>query len=216
MNSDKSYMDFYDLFGLPTNADEEEIKKRTKSMIKKFHPDIADDDISATKEQFITLNFAKETLTDADKRAEYDELGHAQYVEEYGEDKVKGFSFEETRSILGSTPDGNPEDADELIQNNLKNIHESKIKNKKQAKFKPEEDTKYELQRENKNSKSAVGGLIVLIGSILTSRFVKISIISLLFIILFYGTFVALGILATIFAVSVSILLVIVVRKLSI
>ncbi len=211
MNSDKEYKDFYDLFGLPTTADKEEIKSRTKSMIKKFHPDIADDEIAATPEQFTTLNFAKETLLDEKEREKYDELGHSKYVEEFDENKVKGFSFTDTRSIMDSSSIKQTENADELIKNNLNEVHKSSVSKNKKKKVR---DTKYELKREKDDDNSSAGGLLILIGSLITSKFVKLTILLLLFIILFYTTYVLLGTLATIFAISVSILFTIVVKKL--
>jgi len=211
MNFKKEYKDFYDLFGLPTSADKNEIKSRTKSMIKKFHPDVADEEIAATPEQFTTLNFAKETLLDEEKREKYDEMGHSKYVEEFGENKVKGFSFTDKRSIMDVSSIKSPENADELIKNNLNEVHKSTVSKNKKMKS----NKQYELKKETKNNnKSSTGGLLILIGSFITSRFVKSIIFLLLFLILFYYTYVILGLLATIFTIAVSILFLIVVKKL--
>lgn len=65
-------MDFYELLGIKNDATKEEIKKSYRDMIKKYHPDVNKSD-EASK-IIISLNEAKETLLDDDKRKEYDKL----------------------------------------------------------------------------------------------------------------------------------------------
>ncbi len=65
-------MDFYELLGINKDATHEEIKKAYRDMVKKYHPDVNKSD-EASK-IIISLNEAKETLLDDDKRCEYDKL----------------------------------------------------------------------------------------------------------------------------------------------
>lgn len=65
-------MDFYELLGINKDATHEDIKKAYRDMVKKYHPDVNKSD-EASK-IIISLNEAKETLLDDDKRSEYDKL----------------------------------------------------------------------------------------------------------------------------------------------
>jgi curved DNA-binding protein CbpA len=71
---------FYDVLGVPENADSEAIRTAYREAIKEVHPDVSDD-IDAG-ERTKRLNEAKRVLTDADERARYDRLGHAAYTGE--------------------------------------------------------------------------------------------------------------------------------------
>jgi len=70
--------DFYDVLGVPKNASDEEIKKAYRKLAMKYHPDRNQGD--AAKEAEVKFKEAKEAyemLSDADKRAAYDQYGHA-------------------------------------------------------------------------------------------------------------------------------------------
>ena len=68
--------DYYEILGVPKNAEETAIKKAYRKIAMKFHPDRNPDDKSA-EEKFKEAAEAYEILSDADKRARYDRFGHA-------------------------------------------------------------------------------------------------------------------------------------------
>ena len=70
--------DYYEVLGLNKNAGEAEIKKAYRSLAKKYHPDINPDNKDA-EAKFKEVNEAYEVLSDADKKAKYDQYGHAAF-----------------------------------------------------------------------------------------------------------------------------------------
>ena len=68
--------DYYTTLGLSRDASEEDIKKSYRKMAMKHHPDRNPDD-KASEEKFKEAKEAYEVLTDAKKRAAYDQFGHA-------------------------------------------------------------------------------------------------------------------------------------------
>ncbi len=64
--------DYYEILGLTKGATDEEIKKAYRNKAKTMHPDAG-----GSEELFQELNEANEILSDADKRAKYDQFGHA-------------------------------------------------------------------------------------------------------------------------------------------
>ena len=75
-------MDFYELLGVKKDATKEEIKKAYRDMVKKYHPDVNKSE--EANKIIISLNEAKETLLDDNKRKEYDkileEINHSKQV----------------------------------------------------------------------------------------------------------------------------------------
>ena len=71
-----SKRDYYQVLSVPRNATEDEIKKAYRRLAMKFHPDRNPDDKEA-EEKFKEAKEAYEVLTDAQKRAAYDQFGHA-------------------------------------------------------------------------------------------------------------------------------------------
>jgi molecular chaperone DnaJ len=70
--------DFYEILGVPKNASEEEIKKAYRKLAMKHHPDRNQGDAAkAAEEKFKEAKEAYEMLSDAQKRAAYDQHGHA-------------------------------------------------------------------------------------------------------------------------------------------
>ncbi|MBI5378690.1 MAG: molecular chaperone DnaJ [Nitrospirae bacterium] len=68
--------DYYDLLGVHRNASEAEIKKAYRKLAHQCHPD-KHNGSKAYEEQFKAITEAYEVLSDAEKRAMYDQFGHA-------------------------------------------------------------------------------------------------------------------------------------------
>ena len=70
--------DYYEVLGIDKSADETAIKKAYWALAKKYHPDKNPGDKEA-EEKFKEVNEAYGVLSDADKKAKYDQFGHAAF-----------------------------------------------------------------------------------------------------------------------------------------
>ncbi len=68
--------DYYEVLGVPKNADEDALKKSYRKLAMQYHPDKNPGD-KASEDKFKEAAEAYEVLSNADKRARYDRLGHA-------------------------------------------------------------------------------------------------------------------------------------------
>ncbi len=71
-----SKRDYYEVLNVARSADEKEIKKAYRRLAMKYHPDRNPDDDKA-ESTFKEVNEAYEVLSKSDKRAAYDQYGHA-------------------------------------------------------------------------------------------------------------------------------------------
>jgi molecular chaperone DnaJ len=70
--------DFYEVLGVAKNASDDDIKKAYRKLAMKYHPDRNQGDAAkAAEEKFKEAKEAYEMLSDAQKRAAYDQYGHA-------------------------------------------------------------------------------------------------------------------------------------------
>ena len=96
--------DYYTTLGVNRDASEEDIKKAYRKLAMKHHPDRNPDD-KASEEKFKEAKEAYEILTDARKRAAYDQFGHA------GVDPSAGFGAGGARGFGGQEGFGGFADA---------------------------------------------------------------------------------------------------------
>lgn len=82
--------DYYDILGIRKDASDDEIKKAYRGLVKKYHPDSNPGDETA-ETKMKEVNEAYAVLKDADKRAKYDQFGHAASDAGFGQG-FEGFS----------------------------------------------------------------------------------------------------------------------------
>ena len=82
--------DYYEVLGVDRNADDATIKKAYRQLAKKYHPHMNPGDAEAEK-KFKEASEAYAVLSDADKKRQYDQFGHAAF--EGGMGGGGGFDF---------------------------------------------------------------------------------------------------------------------------
>ena len=93
-----------EVLGVSRGASEDEIKRAYKKMARKYHPDLNPGD-KAAEESFKEVNEAYEVLSDANKKARYDQYGHAGVDPNFGAGGGGfdgGFDFGDLGDIFGS------------------------------------------------------------------------------------------------------------------
>ena len=87
--------DYYEVLGVSKNASDDEIKKAYRKLAIKYHPDKNPGDKEA-EAKFKEVSEAHEVLSDKQKRARYDQFGHAGVnggAGGYGGNPFEGFNF---------------------------------------------------------------------------------------------------------------------------
>ena len=97
--------DLYEVLGLQKGASDDEIKKAYRKLAKKYHPDLNPGDKEAEK-KMKEVNGAYEVLSDAEKKARYDQYGFAgidpNYAGGAGGGGFGGFQDFDLGDIFGS------------------------------------------------------------------------------------------------------------------
>ncbi|MBX6351269.1 MAG: molecular chaperone DnaJ [Clostridia bacterium] len=92
--------DYYEVLGVPRDADAETIKKAYRRLARRYHPDANPGDPTA-EARFKEINEAYEVLSDPEKRARYDRFGHAAEAAGFG-----GQAAEDAFGFAGRDPFG--------------------------------------------------------------------------------------------------------------
>ena len=97
--------DYYEVLGLNKSAGEAEIKKAYRTLAKKYHPDMNPGNAEA-EAKFKEVNEAYAVLSDSEKKAKYDQFGHAAFDPAAGGSGFGGFGgfgdFSDLGDIFGS------------------------------------------------------------------------------------------------------------------
>ena len=97
--------DYYEVLGVDKGADDNAIKRAYRKLAMKYHPDRNPDDEKAA-EMFREITEAYEVLADKDKRARYDQYGHAGVDDQMGGFGAGGFqgthAYQDFGDLFGS------------------------------------------------------------------------------------------------------------------
>ena len=77
-----SKRDYYEVLGIDKDASKEEIKKAYRKLARKYHPDVNKE--TDAEDKFKEVKEAYEVLRDDQKRAQYDQFGHAGAEQGFG------------------------------------------------------------------------------------------------------------------------------------
>lgn len=109
------YMNYYEILEIQPSASEEVIRMAYKGLVKKYHPDTYDGDSDFANEMLVKINMAFETLSNKEKRAEYDQQ----------------LSFDKQKGVASDTANRN----DASIQPYNRNSQSEKKRRKKRGGF---------------------------------------------------------------------------------
>ncbi|MBQ6047409.1 MAG: molecular chaperone DnaJ [Bacteroidales bacterium] len=93
--------DYYEVLGVDKNASAEDLKKAYRKLAMKYHPDRNPNDKEA-EEKFKEAAEAYSVLSDPDKKARYDQFGHAGVEGQGGFGGGQGMSMDDIFSQFGS------------------------------------------------------------------------------------------------------------------
>ena len=95
--------DYYEVLGLEKGASDDDIKKSYRKLAKQYHPDLHPGDKDC-EEKFKEIGEAYEVLSDPDKKAKYDQYGHAAFDPSagFGGGGFGGFGDFDLGDILGN------------------------------------------------------------------------------------------------------------------
>lgn len=95
-----SKRDYYDILGVPRNASKDQIKSEYRKLALKYHPDR--NKAPDAEDKFKEISEAYAILSDEDKKAQYDQFGHAGIDQRYStEDIFRGANFDEIFRDMG-------------------------------------------------------------------------------------------------------------------
>lgn len=92
--------DYYEVLGVPKDADDAALKKAYRVLAKKYHPDTNPGDAEA-EAKFKEASEAYGILSDPQKRQQYDQFGHAAFEGGAGGGGAAGFDFGDMGDIFG-------------------------------------------------------------------------------------------------------------------